>query len=807
MPENNIKIVEGKTDILLIAPHGVKSDDEQTDSLALKAAKELGCSALINDSIKRTQQDYNRIKEATKNEEFIKNIRAVLNADGNTLVVWLHGMSEESSRKESESLGLKGTLDCVVGYGQPDRCSAEENTVNKLVELMRDSCFAALPAADSSCFRGWDNNNMNQWFRQQAEYKDLKNIQSIQLEIRKKGFRDSQENIEKTARIISATLSAVVRPDSQDKEQPEKILKSYAETKIMTAVEMNGSQPSALPNENKPDEALVDESFKFLKDIFFRHFRKAMLEAGTYIIKEFFDNKIELARNPKNAVKIKSLHQLIKKMQEGNGTSPSKTWIYNSIKLVIDESDFRNFPTYGKIGHSHKMSLLSVPTKEKRTLVEETVSNNYTVRELNSRIAGMKSKNNFDDILTLIGMPERLFSLERSNGINQKDISGLKGYDLKKAYGKITRKISSLESEIDKLNKTLLVDKNYIEKYKNLLSAIDKIKKPKKGKKFKGWPKTNILCEDGITRKHTVPIIISASWITDLPAFYSDWFIERLRKGYLIKKNPRTHKKQYISFSKTRLIVFWSKNPQPLIKHLDEIASMGIGYYFLFTLNDYDKNLEPNMPPLAERIETFKKLSDRKEVGKDKIIWRFDPLILTDDLTKEILVEKIYNILSQLAGYTTKLVFSFFKGDIRPRVIKKMTKANICVHDFSKDDIDYIARNLGKMGTDFGIKVETCGEPSDFSQYGIGHGQCINYNLMKKKFSNDDALMEFIGDGTGLKDPNQRRECNCIVSQNIGEYNTCGHYCRYCYANGSEKVVKENIKRITHTGALLLPDK
>ena len=115
---------------------------------------------------------------------------------------------------------------------------------------------------------------------------------------------------------------------------------------------------------------------------------------------------------------------------------------------------------------------------------------------------------------------------------------------------------------------------------------------------FKGWEKIQIKNDDGEEVTATAPVIISASRATDLPGFYGDWFIDRLRKGYLVKRNPRNPKiTEYVSFSNTRLIVFWTKNPKPIFKYLEVIDQMGIGYYFQYTLNDYEKEgLEPNLP-------------------------------------------------------------------------------------------------------------------------------------------------------------------------------------------------------------------
>jgi len=140
------------------------------------------------------------------------------------------------------------------------------------------------------------------------------------------------------------------------------------------------------------------------------------------------------------------------------------------------------------------------------------------------------------------------------------------------------------------------------------------------------WPKNSIITHEGQQFEAQAPVIISASRSTDIPAFYSDWFVERLSKGYVKWKNPFNGAYLYVSFVNTRLIVFWSKNPKPLIKHLSYINSIIPNYYFQYTLNDYENDrLEIKVPPLTKRIETFVELSEL--IGSDKVIWRYDPLI------------------------------------------------------------------------------------------------------------------------------------------------------------------------------------
>lgn len=299
------------------------------------------------------------------------------------------------------------------------------------------------------------------------------------------------------------------------------------------------------------------------------------------------------------------------------------------------------------------------------------------------------------------------------------------------------------------------------------------------------------------------PVIVSASRSTDIPAFYADWFVERLREGWCSWINPFNRQKFRVSFDRTRMIVFWSKNPKPLLDRLGEIESLGFrNYYFQFTLNDYVREgLEPNVPPLEERIDTFKRLSDR--VGKERVIWRYDPLLLTDTVSVDTLVDRIATIGRQLRGYTEKLVFSFI--DIADYRKVKNNLAKLDCREFTNGDHVPFARGLSDLNRELGFELATCGELADLDMYGIKHNKCIDDGLIMRLFHDDPALMEFIGAEYDMfngwqikkskKDKGQREACGCIPSKDIGMYNTCPHVCKYCYANTSAAAAMANWKQ------------
>lgn len=325
--------------------------------------------------------------------------------------------------------------------------------------------------------------------------------------------------------------------------------------------------------------------------------------------------------------------------------------------------------------------------------------------------------------------------------------------------------------------------------------------------------KIQVTRENGEVVDAQAPIIVSASRSTDIPAFYADWFLHRLKVGYSAWTNPFNGVRSYVAYDKTRLIVFWSKNPRPLLDNggcLDYLAEKGINCYIQYTLNDYvTEKLERGVPPLQDRIDTFKRLVDR--LGFGRVIWRFDPMILTDNITTDDLLAKAQYIGDQLRGYTEKMVFSY--ADIRTyrKVQSNLERSAIKFREFEDEDMHYIAKHLAALNSNWGFTLATCGEKIDLEQYGIEHNKCVDDDLMIKYFSEDERLMDFLGvkvirgdlfnpqttiiKNKKNKDKGQRAFCGCIVSKDIGEYNTCPHLCEYCYANTSKETALKNWQR------------
>ena len=322
------------------------------------------------------------------------------------------------------------------------------------------------------------------------------------------------------------------------------------------------------------------------------------------------------------------------------------------------------------------------------------------------------------------------------------------------------------------------------------------------------WEKFYIINQQGDSVQAQSPVIVSASRATDIPAFYSNWFINRLQDGYVKWINPFNGVPLYVSFRDTRLVVFWTKNPKPLMKHLDYINEKIPNYYFQYTLNDYDvEKLEPSVLDVKRRVDTFVELSDK--IGKEKIIWRFDPLMLTDKIGVDELLRKTENVGNQLKGYTDKMIFSFADIKNYKKVQYNLQKNNVNYVEFDEEKMNQYASGLQELNKNWGFEIGTCAEKIPLEQYGIKHNKCIDDDLMIKLFKHDEKLMEFLGvkiipnnfsrediikKTRDNKDKGQRELCGCIMSKDIGEYNTCPHGCKYCYANTTKEIALLNWK-------------
>ncbi|MDR0685004.1 MAG: DUF1848 domain-containing protein [Spirochaetaceae bacterium] len=285
-------------------------------------------------------------------------------------------------------------------------------------------------------------------------------------------------------------------------------------------------------------------------------------------------------------------------------------------------------------------------------------------------------------------------------------------------------------------------------------------------------------------------MIISVSRRTDIPAYYPDWFINRIRDGCVYVRNPvNIHQISKINLNPNVVdcIVFWSKNPKLMVDKLRYIKEYA--YYFQFTLNPYDRDVEVKLPCKGEILETFKKLSDT--IGPQKVIWRYDPVLLNGKYTVSYHIDKFYEFAGKLKGYTGKVTFSFI--DFYKRIAENIK--SIGVYETSIEEKNIIADNFSRAAKENNLVIDTCAEGIDLSKYGIAHARCIDDRLIAKITG-----FNFIAD----KDKSQRPECGCVGSVDIGEYNSCPNGCVYCYANCSQNIVINNCNKHNPVSPLLV---
>ncbi len=285
-------------------------------------------------------------------------------------------------------------------------------------------------------------------------------------------------------------------------------------------------------------------------------------------------------------------------------------------------------------------------------------------------------------------------------------------------------------------------------------------------------------------------MILSVSRRTDIPNYYSEWFFNRIKDGFVYVRNPmNAHQVSKIDITPEVVdcIVFWTKNPEPMINRLDELSSYD--YYYQFTLTGYGKDMECNVPNKKEKmIPIFQELS--KKIGMNKVIWRYDPIIFTRKYTPEYHLKAFEQIAAALKGYTEKCVISFVDEYAK----NKKNMESFDSYELEKSELLEFTTKLGKIAGENGMTTGSCAESIDLEQRGIQHNCCIDKTLIES----------IIGCGLKVeKDKNQRKECGCMESIDIGTYNTCKNGCKYCYANYSEESVVKNCSKYDPASPIL----
>lgn len=285
-------------------------------------------------------------------------------------------------------------------------------------------------------------------------------------------------------------------------------------------------------------------------------------------------------------------------------------------------------------------------------------------------------------------------------------------------------------------------------------------------------------------------MIISASRRTDIPTFYAGWFINRIRAGFCTVPNP-FNRAQVSSVSllpeDVDVIVFWTRNPRPLFPYLDELDQRGFRYYFQFTILDNPRAVDPKSPPVEAAIRTFRELSDR--LGPERVIWRYDPIVLSDKMGVEYHTHAYQKIAQALHGASRRSVVSVMDHYTKARGrLAGLTREGYALFDSDKvaEALPRLIPALVSAAGQAGMEIVSCAEALDLARFGVHPGKCVDDGYIKEVFGIDV---------TGRKDPSQRKECGCVVSKDIGMYDSCLFGCQYCYATQSF-----NLARSHHAG-------
>jgi DNA repair photolyase len=339
------------------------------------------------------------------------------------------------------------------------------------------------------------------------------------------------------------------------------------------------------------------------------------------------------------------------------------------------------------------------------------------------------------------------------------------------------------------------------------------------------WRKVPVETPEGV-REGIAPLVLSASRATDIPAFYLKWFLERLDAGYVRWRNPFGGAEQFVSLREVRACVFWTKNPAPLLSAAERLEAR-FPFVVQVTVNDYEaEGLEPGIPPLAERLGTFVRLSRR--IGRERVIWRFDPLLLGGGLSAERLLAKVEAVGEALASATEQLVFSFADVAEYRKVRAALDRARLPFRAPTEDEMHRLAEGIGALCRKWGLRGATCAERIDLEAYGIGHNRCIDGDLLRRIAPHDPVLCRFLRGTTAAgapetarqtlqfsaacapeepvpgaapapnrgKDRGQRAACRCIASKDIGAYGTCPAGCVYCYATASPEAARARLRAL-----------
>ena len=282
-------------------------------------------------------------------------------------------------------------------------------------------------------------------------------------------------------------------------------------------------------------------------------------------------------------------------------------------------------------------------------------------------------------------------------------------------------------------------------------------------------------------------MIINTGSRTDIPAFFSKWFLNRISEGFVYSRNPFNNDiyRYELNPKITDVLCFCTKNPRPMIKHLDEIN--GYNQFWFVTITPYGRDIEVNVPDYRKVIKSFKELSE--VVGNQRVAWRYDPIFISEKYDLDFHINKFEEMASELEGFTHDCTISFI--DLYKKVLRNFPE----VKEVTIDEQLKIGENFAKIAEKYCFKMKTCVEGTLLDQFGFDSSGCMTQQVLEKAI------------GFNLKVPKGKyiiRDCNCLFGRDIGAYNTCLHGCRYCYANSNIKLVKKNQKLHNPDSPLLI---
>ena len=273
-------------------------------------------------------------------------------------------------------------------------------------------------------------------------------------------------------------------------------------------------------------------------------------------------------------------------------------------------------------------------------------------------------------------------------------------------------------------------------------------------------------------------MILNTGLRTDIPGFFSEWFYNRIDEGFVYVRSPYAKNLVYSYQLKPELIdciIFCTKNPKPMFKDLDKISQFN--QYWHITITPYEKEVEPNVPPADEVIESFKYLSDK--LGKENVSLRYDPIFINDKYTLEKHMESFEYIVESLSDYTTEAIISFID-------LFEKTKRNFPdVKEVNQNERLAIGKEFARIGKKHNIKVKTCAEGTELNKFGIDSTGCMTREVIERVIKQDLKIN---------KKKARNGQCDCLLNNDIGAYNSCNHGCLYCYANANKRLVERNLK-------------